>query len=90
MRHFETIKIPETTTRRELWTTCDICHLKIRNEDPYKRDDIRIEREVTESYTSGGSSEISSVDLCANCWENILIPFLKSQNCNINTKESYW
>lgn len=79
--------------------TCDLCGAKAKNRDDwgsghYERDEVdvevRVRREKSETYGGEGTQCITFVDLCPNCFEEKLVPWLKSQGATIQTKENDW
>ena len=73
------------------WKTCDMCQKKIQRTGPYEVLETEISIETGESYGSeGGSTTTTYADLCQECFEGRLIPWLQSQGVTMQTKESDW
>jgi len=65
--------------------SCDICKKKSPSKDPNNwskeyYETNKVEIEYTDGYSSYGdaSGEVTSFDICPECFENKLIPFFKS------------
>lgn len=86
MKHFTTIEVPAHTQEKLDHTACDWCHEVI--PDTYSSSyfhygefaDIRIESVCGERFPDGSSEyQRLQFDLCPDCWNNKLLPYLKSQ-----------
>lgn len=89
MRHYKTVDIPArkaTTEERYYKTTCDLCGSRI-EEEHYKVDEVKLSHRVGYHYPEGGSGEKTSVDMCGECFDNELIPWLKIKGVEPITEE---
>jgi hypothetical protein len=87
MRNMQTVKIPETTKEVYVNTTCDMCGKitdNISDSDGFVSD-ITIENEKMMSTYHDIYVKKTFVELCPECFENELLPFLRSKNCKIQT-----
>ena len=86
MKHYKKTVVPEKVVEFQTHVTCDMCGVKIEREC-YEVEDIEISRKTGYSYPEGGSGEKVEVDLCSNCFENELIPWLTSKGVVPTTTE---
>lgn len=81
-KHFEIRKV-ESERRVLAGVTCDICGRKATSDDwseeSYGVDEIRIERRHGQQFPEGDFTVLSSFDLCPDCWENKLLPWMQEQ-----------
>ena len=89
MKHYTTKVVPEHTENRLDSVTCDFCGKKIEFE-PYKLDDVTIDRNVGDRFPEGSRGVKESVDMCGECWETKLIPWIKAQGVTPTVKEWEW
>ena len=89
MKHYKEIKIPAKTEMHIYKTTCDMCGRDIKR-DAYDAEEVEIKHRTGEVYPEGGSGEVTSIDMCGECFEKKLVPWLKSNGVEIRTKEWSW
>jgi len=89
MKHIKTVKVPETTRQITDFVTCDLCGVEITCGN-YEVDEVEISCKTGSSYPEGGCGEEIVVDMCSKCFENELIPWLKSKGVKIETKPWEW
>jgi hypothetical protein len=80
MEHFKTITIPakaEETKQVIDFVSCDICKKKI-EKDIFSAEEIKIIHKTGSHYPEGGCGEDKSFDICGDCFENTLSPFIES------------
>lgn len=70
-------------------TFCDFCSSKISN-SYYAVSETTVECRFGHSYPEGGSATTLDVDICMNCFESKLIPWIKSQGVEMRETESDW
>lgn len=78
MLNMKTVDVPATTKEVVESVTCDICGAET-NKPGYDIDETTINYRYGERYPEGGSWSEVVVDLCGKCFEEKLIPWLKSQ-----------
>lgn len=78
MKHTTTVIIPAKIIQEVDKTTCDLCNEEIQYKR-YSADEVVIKRRTGDSYPEGGSGEEVEVDMCGDCFDKKLIPWLKSQ-----------
>lgn len=89
MKHKRMVHHPARDEERVYKTTCDSCGEEIR-EDTYEVNEVKVSHKTGHSYPEGGSGEKIIVDLCGKCFDEKLIPFLKSIGANPRTEEWDW
>ena len=87
MKTYEDKTIPESTKSVLVKTTCDICLCEIKDKT-FIRNDVEISHEHGDVFPEGGYTDTDFVDLCGKCFQEKLIPWLISQGCKIQTKET--
>lgn len=90
MRHMKTIEVPATTREIVDFVTCDICGEKINRSDGYEVNEIEVRHKTGTSYPECGSGEETSVDMCGKCFDEKLVPWLRSQGAEPRTEEWDW
>jgi hypothetical protein len=86
----KTVAVPATTKEVEIKTVCDLCNKEIHN-SLHNVDEVTIERKHGNNYgADGGNITTDSVDLCGECFDKNLVPWLKSQGVTIRSKECDW
>ena len=78
MKHYKTVTIPEYTKNVEDKVTCDLCGVKITT-DTYEVDEVTVKHQYGHSYPEGGFGQEVEVDMCGECFESKLMPWLSSQ-----------
>jgi hypothetical protein len=75
------------------YITCDLCGKKNNkyndwSVNPYKTNKTRIHHEYGDNYPEGGGDmAIFSADICPDCFQNKLVPWLQEQGCKVDYKE---
>jgi hypothetical protein len=87
MKHMKTVVIPEKTNQVVDYITCDLCKEKIPKKQSYMVDKVEVSHRVGEHYPEGGYGTDTSVDMCGKCFDEKLIPWLRSQNAEPRTEE---
>ena len=86
MKHYKQQDVPATTTKVLDRTTCDLCGDDITNH-PHNIDEVEITRREGSHYPGTGSGETTRVDMCGQCFEGKLAPWLISQGAVVTTEE---
>ena len=89
MKHYEEIEIPAKTEKILSKITCDMCGREIKRE-AYSAEEVKIKHRTGSSYPEGGVGETTYVDLCGKCFDEKLIPWLRSQGVKPYIEEWYW
>ncbi len=79
MKHYEKTIIPQQVKEVLASTTCDLCKEKIEIKEHWAIQDVKIQCRTGMSYPEGGFGEYTEVDLCPDCFNSRLLPWLRSQ-----------
>lgn len=82
-------KVVEIPARKETvvdFITCDLCGEKI-EEERHMIDEVEVRHHSGENWPEGGSGTDTSFDICSDCFNNQLVPWLKSKGCSPQVKE---
>lgn len=90
MKHMKTVAVPATTREVVDFVTCDLCGAKIDTRDNYEVNEVEVHHKTGSSYPEGGSGEDVSVDMCGKCFDEKLVPWLRSQGVEPRTEEWDW
>jgi transcription elongation factor Elf1 len=88
MEHMKTIEEPAKMREIVDFVTCDICGSKIETESPYEVNEVKVCHRIGSNYPEGGDGTETSVDLCGKCFDEKLLPWLRSQGAE--PQESDW
>ncbi len=91
MKEYETVTVTEKSLKN---LKCDLCgKLSFKSDnwsdDAYYSQEVTIESDSRSTYPEDNEGHKQSIDLCPDCFEDRLIPWLKSQNCNIPEVDEY-
>ena len=89
MKHTKTVDVPATTRVVVERTTCDLCGQEIKSKR-FGVDEVEILRREGTSYPEGGSGTECAVDMCGDCFEKKLVPWLESQGAKVLRTEWDW
>ena len=89
MKHIKTIEVPATTRETVDFVVCDLCGARI-NEKNYDVDEVEVRHKTGHSCPDGGNGEETSVDMCGKCFDEKLVPWLRSQGAEPRTEEWDW
>ena len=87
MKSYENKIIPESVKKVLVKTTCDMCNCEIKT-GGFDIDEVQISHEHGSVYPEGGFTETNLIDLCGKCFQEKLMPWLKSQGCEMQQKEN--
>lgn len=90
MKHTKTVEVPATTREIVSYVTCDLCGEKIEGRDTYDVNEVEIRYKTGRNYPEGGSGDETSVDMCGKCFEEKLVPWLRSQGVEPRTEDWSW
>ncbi len=99
MKIYDERVIPERKEKYLKTRKCDLCGIAAKGAEWEGRSyyevketeiEIVIRQKEGSSYPEGGSGTKYEVDLCPDCFKNKLIPWLRSQNANIQKEEWDW
>ena len=86
MRHVKTVKVPSKKMEVLDKVTCDLCGEQIEHERGYI-DEVEVCYRSGTSYPEGGYGDIVEVDMCSQCFEDKLVPWLREQGAEPRTTE---
>jgi len=84
------------TTEREVFQgiLCDICGSEtVRGTwafDPYSIDEVTIKHRCGSNFPEGGMGQEIEVDLCPECFDDKLVPWLRNQGARVIQTEWDW
>jgi hypothetical protein len=87
MKHYEKTIIPQQVKEVLASTTCDLCKEKIETKECWAIQDVEIQCRTGMSYPEGGFGECTEVDLCPDCFNSKLLPWLRSQGAEPHQRE---
>lgn len=89
MKHKKIIDVPATTKEIVEFVTCDLCGKRI-EENSFDVNEVEVRHRTGWQSPEGGNGEEVSVDVCGNCFDQKLLPWLHSQGVIPNTREWEW
>ena len=90
MQHLKNIKIPAKTIEVVDYKTCDLCQQRIVEPDSYQVDEIKLQRHAGSNYPEGGWGTDQKFDVCPDCWEKKLVPWMVSQGAPLIITDWDW
>ena len=103
MKHLTTVDVPHHTKQIVSHKTCDLCGKKSqgRGTDPsycsewdagqYEVEEtkisVKVHRRKGMSYPDDSWGEGWDIDLCPECFANVLVPFLREKGAKIEPRE---
>ena len=94
MKHTKKVVVPETTREVLDFIVCDLCEEKAFGGDwaegSYRVSRTSVSMEDGDSYPEGGNIIKTSYDICPECFENKLMPWLAEQGAMPAEIESDW
>lgn len=82
----KTLEVPATTKEIVSFVTCDLCGAKIKSY-AYDVNEIEIRHKIGSNYPGGGSGTETSIDMCGKCFEEKLVPWLRTQGAEPSIKD---
>lgn len=89
MKHIKTKKVPAKKIDVIDFVSCDICGSVIKD-DLFKVNEIEVRHKKGSNYPEGGSGVEITVDICGKCFDEKLVPWLRSQGADPITTEWDW
>lgn len=84
MKHHKTI----ATSRQVIdHYTCDWCGKDYKKPSDFTVSETTISHRTGVSYPECGDGEEITVDLCADCFQDRLVPLLEGQGCNVQVED---
>jgi hypothetical protein len=89
MKHKKTIIIPVHAQTIIEFETCDLCGER-KIDDCYEINEIEIRHKQGENYPECGSGTETTFDVCGNCFDQKLVPWLISQGAKPQIEKWEW
>ena len=86
MEHYKEKHIPAATRKVLDKTTCDMCNKEIDQDSSYDINEVEVRHKKGVNYPEGGSGDVFEPDICGECFDDKLVPWLKSQGVKITKK----
>lgn len=86
MKHVKTVVVPASEHQQVERVTCDLCNSEIKRTG-YDADEVEIRHRTGHSYPEGGSGAETTIDMCGQCFDEKLVPWLRSQGANPTTTD---
>lgn len=95
MEIYRDVEVPATTTKKLEAVVCDLCGQRGEGGDWPRtsgNDDQETEiyLKVGWSCPDGGSYEVTTLDMCPDCFRDRLVPWLNSQGAKVRTEDRDW
>ena len=90
MKHKKTITVPASESEIIEKTTCDTCNAELPTRYRHNVDEVTIEYRTGYSCPDGGSGTKIEVDMCGECFNTKLVPFLKIMGADPVKEEWDW
>lgn len=87
MRRYEHKTYPAVTRRELVETKCDLCGRNLKEKN-YEVREATIRVKVGESYPEGGTVVEREVDICPECVEEKVFPFLESLGATVHEEKT--
>lgn len=84
MKQYKTVQVPATQKRIHEKTLCDLCGTEIKP-GYYDVEEVEIRCRSGVSYPGGGSGKEAEIDMCSNCFQDKLLPWVISQGGKLDT-----
>ena len=90
MKHMKTVQVPSKTKYVVDFLTCDVCGAKIPDGGSYDVDEVEVRHKTGENFPEGGSGIETRIDMCGKCFDEKLVPWLRTQGANPDPEPWYW
>lgn len=89
MKHTKVFEVPAQTKTVVTHRTCDICHEVIDSHPMFGRNDVNVEWAYSNNlYPEGGEITTTSFDICGDCFDSKLVPWMKSLGAEPTVEET--
>lgn len=78
MKQYKTVHVPASDNEVLDKTLCDLCGTEIAP-GCYDAEDVDITHRSGHSYPEGGSGKETTIDMCGECFEEKLVPWVIEQ-----------
>ncbi len=87
MKHMKIVQVPATEKQIVDKVTCDMCGAQIKQSPSYDVDEVKVKHRTGCAFPEGGHGIEVGVDMCGKCFDEKLVPWLKEQGIQPQTKE---
>ena len=88
MKHMKTVVIPESTRDVVDFVTCDLCKNKIDdNYSNYSAEETEVRHKRGAAYPEGGNGTETTFDICGQCFDEKLTPWMEANGATPATRE---
>jgi hypothetical protein len=89
MKHKKTIIIPVHTRIVTEFETCDLCSNKLKEGD-FEVNQVEVCHKKGVNYPESGRGVETTFDICGNCFEQKMVPWLVSQGAKPQIEKWDW
>jgi hypothetical protein len=89
MRFWKPVEVPATLKHVLDKTTCDLCGSVI-NSERGDAEEVEVKHRTGSSYPEGGSGQEVRVDMCGDCFDDKLVPWLRAQGADPRIEDWEW
>jgi hypothetical protein len=91
MKHYREVTVPQRTKKVLDKIICDLCNVIVGDGlEVWEVDEVTVSRKTGWNYPDGGNGDTISVDLCGKCFNEKLLPFLKSEGATVTETEHFY
>lgn len=98
MKIKEKREVPARVEEVVVGLKCDLCEKTVKRDrwgfETYEINDvlvsIKMHRKTGESFSDCGFQQEQEIDICPNCWDEVIMPFLKSKGVDPEIVEMDW
>ena len=81
----ELVHVPAKDIQVVKKVTCDLCGAEIKRAD-YSAEEVEVRHKTGDAYPDNGQGLEVSVDMCGKCFDEKLLPWLRSQGATPERK----
>lgn len=85
----KTVQVPASEKEIVDRVTCDLCGEEI-SPEKYSAESVDVKHRTGSNYPEGGNGLEVSVDMCGKCFDEKLVPWLRSQGVEPRTSDWEW
>jgi hypothetical protein len=90
MKYFKKIIKPAEEIDVVDFIACDVCNKKIETTKKFEINEVEIKHRKGNNFPEEGSGTEISFDICENCFNEKVVPFLKGIGCEPRESEWSW
>lgn len=85
MKYMQTVQVPATEKQVVDKVTCDLCGAQIKRKG-FSAEEVEVKHRTGLIYPEGGGGYDAIFDICGQCFEGKLVPWLGSQGAEPRTE----